>query len=117
MNRRLLTRAAALGVLLLTMQVHGYGQGRGAAPANQTPPTGKAAAPFDPTGNWVSLITNNWRFRMVPPAKGDYASIPISAAGKKVADAWDPAEDERTGNQCKHYGAASLMYQPTRLRV
>jgi hypothetical protein len=116
-KRHLVTTAAAVGVALLAMQVPSQGQGRGAAAANQTPPTAKAAAPFDPTGNWVSLITNNWRFRMVPPAKGDYASIPISAAGKKLADVWDPAEDERTGNQCKHYGAASLMYQPTRLRI
>ena len=77
----------------------------------------RPAAPFDPTGYWVSLITNNWRFRMVPPAKGDYAGIPISAAGKKIADAWDPAQDEATGNQCKHYGAASIMYQPTRLHI
>ena len=65
----------------------------------------------------MSLITNNWRFRMVPPAKGDYAGIPISMAGKKIADAWDPAQDEATGNQCKHYGAASIMYQPTRLHI
>src|SRR4051794_17513861 len=98
------------------MQQRGYGQGGPAvAQPNQPPRTGKAAAAFDPTGYWVSLITNNWRFRMVPPAKGDYAVIPISAAGKKLADAWDPAEDEATGNQCKHYGAASIMYQPTRI--
>ena len=115
---QLVAGTVGLAVMLLTMQERGYGQaGRGAAPGNQPPPTGKAAAPFDPTGYWVSLITNNWRFRMVPPAKGDYASIPISAAGKKIADAWDPAQDEATGNQCKHYGAASIMYQPTRLHV
>jgi hypothetical protein len=107
-----------VAALLLTLQERGYAQGgRGGAQANQPPPTGKAAAPFDPTGYWVSLITNNWRYRMVPPAKGDYAVIPISVAGKKIADAWDPAQDEATGNQCKHYGAASIMFQPTRLHI
>lgn len=116
-NLHVLTGTVGLAVILLTMQDRGYAQaGRGAAPGSQ-PRAAKAAAPFDPTGYWVSLITNNWRFRMVPPAKGDYAAIPISAAGKKVADAWDPAQDEATGNQCKHYGAASIMYQPTRLHI
>jgi hypothetical protein len=105
-----------LVVIVLSVQQPAYGQrGRGAAPA--TFPTGKPGAPFDPTGYWVSLITNNWRFRMVPPAKGDYAGIPISMAGKQLADAWDPARDEASGNQCKHYGAASIMYQPTRLHI
>jgi hypothetical protein len=117
-NLQLVVGTVGLAVILLTTQDRAFGQGgRGAAQNNQTPPTGKAGAPFDPTGYWVSLITNNWRFRMVPPAKGDYASIPISAAGKRIADAWDPAVDEASGNQCKYYGAASIMYQPTRLHI
>jgi hypothetical protein len=117
-NPQFLIGTVGLAVILLTMQDRGYGQGgRGAAQGTQTPPTGKAAAPFDPTGYWVSLITNNWRIRMVPPAKGDYAGIPISAAGKKIADVWDPAQDEAAGDQCKHYGAASIMYQPTRIHI
>ena len=108
----------AVAVILLTLEERSYAQaGRGAAPGNQPPPAARAAAPFNPEGYWVSLITNNWRFRMVPAAKGDYAVIPISAAGKKLADAWDPAQDEATKNECKHYGAASIMYQPTRLHI
>jgi len=113
---RLLIRSVGLAVIVLMLQVHGYGQGDRGAQGNPLP-TGKPGAPFDPSGYWVSLITNNWRFRMVPPAKGDYAGIPISMAGKKLADAWDPAQDEATGNQCKHYGAASIMYQPIRLHI
>jgi hypothetical protein len=116
-NLGLVVGTVGVAVILLTMQERGYGQGRGAAQGNQPPPTAKAGAPFDPAGYWVSLITNNWRFRMVPPAKGDYAVIPISAAGKKIADAWDPAVDEAAHNECKYYGAASIMYQPTRLHV
>ena len=117
-NLKLLTGTVGLAVILLTMQNRGYGQaGGGAAQGNQPARTGRPGAPFDPSGYWVSLITNNWRFRMVPPAKGDYGVIPISVAGKKIADAWDPAQDEATGNQCKYYGAASIMYQPTRIHV
>jgi len=105
--------AAGLVVALLAM--HGVGQGQGQA--NQPPRPLRAAAPFDPTGYWSSLITQNWRLRMVPPAKGDYIGIPISAAGKKAADAWDPVKDEAVGNQCKAYGAPGLMNLPTHLRI
>jgi hypothetical protein len=117
-NLQFLAGTLVLAVTLLVTQGRGFGQARGGAgQGNQTPATGRADAPFDPTGYWVSVITNNWRFRMVPPAKGDYAGIPISVAGKKIADAWDPAVDEAAGNQCKYYGAASIMYQPTRLHI
>ena len=77
----------------------------------------KAAAPIDLTGYWVSVISQDWRWRMVTPAKGDYASIPITAAAKKAADAWDPARDGAAGAQCKSYGAPSIMRVPTRLRI
>src|SRR5438105_11776941 len=40
--------------------------------------TAKAAAPIDLTGYWVSVVTQDWRWRMVTPAKGDYESIPIT---------------------------------------
>ena len=90
----------------------GFGGGRGPAPA-----VPKAAAPIDLTGYWVSLVTEDWRFRMVTPAKGDYASVPINAEGRKVADAWDPDKDIASGNQCKAYGAAALMRVPGRLHI
>jgi hypothetical protein len=79
--------------------------------------TAKAAAPVDLTGNWVSLITEDWRWRMVMPAKGDYASVPINAEAKRVADAWDPVKDESTGEPCRAFGAAGIMRMPTRLRI
>ncbi len=105
--------AAGLLVALFAMRGEGQAQGR----ANQPPPSARDAAAFDPTGYWSSVITQNWRLRMVPPAKGDYIGIPISAAGKKAADAWDLARDEAAGNQCKAYGAPGLMNLPTHLRI
>ena len=105
--------AAGLVIALLAIEGEARAQGRG----NQPPPSARAAAPFDPTGYWSSLITQNWRLRMVPPAKGDYIGIPISAAGKKAADAWDQAKDEAAGNQCKAYGAPGLMNLPTHLHI
>jgi len=83
--------------------------GRGAAP----PQTPQAAAPIDLTGYWVAVVTEDWRWRMVTPPKGDVASVPLNPAGQKVANAWDPATD----GSCLAYGAAGLMRMPTRLHV
>ncbi len=91
------------------------GLGRGDAPAG--PPPARTAAPIDLTGTWVAIVSEDWRWRMVTPAKGDYASIPINAEGKRVADLWDPEKDARAGEQCRAYGAPGLMRGPTRLRV
>ena len=60
----------------------------------QAPTTAKAASPTDFTGYWVSVVTEDWLYRMVTPAKGDYSSVPINPEGRKVADAWNPAKDE-----------------------
>jgi hypothetical protein len=65
----------------------------------------------------VAIVTEDWRWRMVTPAKGDYASIPLTVEGKRAADAWDPVKDEAAGEQCRSYGAPGLMRAPTRLRV
>jgi hypothetical protein len=92
------------------------GQGRGGGQAGP-PPSPKDAAPMDLTGYWVSIVTEDWRYRMVTPAKGDYASVPLNPEGRKVADTWDPAKDEASGSQCKSYGAAALMRIPGRLHI
>jgi len=81
------------------------------------PATPKASAPEDLTGYWVSLVTEDWRFRMITPPKGDYASVPLNAAAKKIADAWDPVKDEAVHNECKAYGAAAIMRVPERLHI
>jgi len=83
------------------------------------PPAGpaKTVAPIDLTGYWVSIVSMDWRWRMVTPAKGDYAGVPMNAASKTVADAWDPAKDEAAGEQCKSYGAPAIMSVPGRLHI
>lgn len=77
----------------------------------------KAAAPIDLTGYWVSLITDDWRWRMVTPPKGDYLYLPLNAEGRKVADTWDPAKDEAAGEACRGYGAVHVMRLPGRLHI
>jgi hypothetical protein len=86
--------------------------GRGGPP--QSP---QAMAPIDLTGYWVSVVNEDWRFRMVTPAPGDYQGVPMNAASKQVADAWDPAKDEAAGEQCKSYGAPALLRVPEHLHL
>jgi hypothetical protein len=88
-----------------------------AAPAPEPPRPPRQAAPEDVTGNWVSIVTEDWRWRMVTPAKGDYTSLPLTPAARKTADAWDPDKDIAAGNQCKAYGAAAVMRVPGRVHI
>jgi hypothetical protein len=81
------------------------------------PPAPRAAAPIDLTGYWVAIVTQDWRWRMVTPRKGDYQGIQLTPEAAKVADAWDPAKDEAAGEQCKSYGAPALMMVPGRLHI
>ena len=83
-----------------------------AAPANP-----KAAEPEDLTGYWVSIVTEDWRYRMLTPDKGDYPGIFLTPEGQKIAQSWDPAKDEAAGEQCKSYGAPAIMRVPTRLHI
>jgi hypothetical protein len=83
----------------------------------QAPRSAKSIAPMDLTGNWVSIVTEDYRWRMVTPLKGDSASVPLNAEGRKIVNAWDPAKDEAAGLQCKAYGAPGIMRVPGRLRI
>ena len=93
--------------------INANAQPRGGQPA----PSGRAGAPADFTGYWVSVVTEDWRWRMVTPARGDFASVPLNAVGRKIGDAWDPAKDEAAGEQCRAYGAGGIMRLPGRLRI
>src|SRR6266705_3681784 len=74
----------------------------------------RAAARIDLTGYWVSVVTEDWRWRMLTPPKGDYAGVPLTPEGRRIADAWDPAADRAGGDPCKAYGAAAIMRVPGR---
>jgi hypothetical protein len=104
----------ALVMAPLAMSLHAQ-RGRGAAPA--APPTPKAQAPVDLTGFWVSVVTEDWRYRMVTAPKGDHPGLPLNPEGNRVANAWDPAKDEAAGEQCKAYGAGGVMRAPGRLHI
>jgi hypothetical protein len=90
-----------------------HAQRQGGAPAASA----RDSAPIDLTGYWVSYVTENWRYRMVTPPKGEYRRIPVTPAALPIINAWDPAADERAGNQCKSYGAGNIMSVPGRLHI
>src|ERR1700733_9046977 len=110
--RHLNTFIALAIAIALPLAAQPPGGGRAAPP--QTP---KAAAPIDLTGYWVSIVTEDWRYRMVTPAPGDYQGVPMTPAALKIADAWDPAKEAASPDQCKSYGAPALLRIPERLHV
>src|SRR5262249_42995910 len=111
-----MTRAMASALILLALPFGTAVQGnRGQSPAAASTP--RATAPFDLSGDWVSVVSEDWAWRMVTPRKGDYASVPLNDEGRRVAGTWDPAKDEETGNQCRSYGVAHIMRVPGRVHV
>lgn len=80
----------------------------------QTP---REAAPVDLTGQWVAVVSEDWRWRMVTPARGDFASIPLNAEGRRVGLEWSPEADAAAGLECKAYGAPAIMRIPGRVRI
>ncbi len=113
--RKVVAFIAAVAMLQLTIA-----QSPAAQPELTSPPapgTARAEAPFDLSGYWVAIVTQDWRFRMVVPGKGEYIGIPINPAAKQFADAWTPAADEATGQECKAYGAGAIMRVPERLHI
>ena len=109
------SRTLALWLAALTITL-----GLAPAPSQQNAPratNSRAGALIDITGQWVSVVTEDWRWRMVTPPKGDTASIPLNPAGRKVADAWDVAADRVRGDLCKAFGPPALIRQPGRIRI
>ena len=85
--------------------------GRGA------PVASREAAAIDLTGYWVSVVVEDWKYRMVTPNKGVFDSLSLNAEGRRVGNTWDPAKDEAAGEQCRAYGAGNIMRLPGRLHV
>lgn len=86
---------------------------RGGSPA---PSDARAGAPIDITGQWVPLITEDWRWRMITPPVGDYISVPLNPAGVARTLAWDQAADRAAGRECLPYGPGGLLRLPVRVR-
>jgi hypothetical protein len=113
MKRIVLAGVVSIALAMIARPVvSGQQRGRGGR-GDGPPPSAQQSAPIDLTGYWVSVVTEDWRWRMTTPPKGDYISIPLSDEGRKAAFAWDP----KTEGSCKAYGAAGLLHVPTRLNI
>jgi hypothetical protein len=112
MTRALTPTIVLVFAAVLAIDVAAQTRGaRGAAASART------EAPIDVTGQWVAVISEDWRWRMITPPKGDIVSVPLSPQGQQTAEAWDPARDEAAGEQCRAYGAPGLMRGPIRMRI
>ena len=81
-------------------------------------PRARTAAPIDLTGTWVSIVTQDWRWRMVPPPKGDYRGIPMTP--EALQGGRRPGTRRATRPPAKSavsYGAPALMSVPGRVRI
>jgi hypothetical protein len=81
--------------------------------AGGPPATAREAAPIDLTGLWVSIVNEDWRWRMVTAPRGDFPGVPLNPAGRKIAETWNPATD----GSCRAFGAANLLRMPTHVRI
>src|SRR5438093_4753790 len=109
---RSLLVAAVVFLVAWPITVHGQRGGRGGPAA-----AARDAAAIDLTGYWVSVISEDWKYRMVTPKKGVYDALTLNTEGRRVGDTWDPARDEAAGEQCRAYGAANIMRLPGRVHI
>lgn len=100
------TRLIALGSLLLAT----------AANAQSGADSARSRAPLDLEGQWVSVVTEDWRWRMVTPPKGDYASVPLNQRGVAAVNEWEP-EAAESAPSCLAFGAPGLMRMPMQVRI
>jgi hypothetical protein len=118
---RSLSVCAVVALFSLTLHAQQGRQG-GAPPGGRAggpavPATGRTQAPYDITGYWVSLVTDDWRYRMLTPPKGNADYMPVNPEARRVMDTWDPAKDEAAGEACRGYGAGGVMRLPGRLHI
>jgi hypothetical protein len=110
---KLLPRLALLAVGLAAA-LSAHAQGGPNPPATRTP---RDSARADFTGYWTAVVSEDWRWRMVAPLKGDLANIPANAKARVAAEGWDLARDEAAGVQCRAYGAPALLREPAHLHI
>ena len=106
------TRSVVIATAFAAVLVTGASDAQRGPAANA-----RDSAPIDLTGYWVSVVSEDWRHRMATPRRGDYESLPISAAGRRAADAWDLDADNAAGLECRAFGVGGIIRQPGRLRI
>jgi len=106
--------AAAIAVAAVVAAGTVFAQPPGGGPDTRT---ARERALIDITGQWVSVVSEDWLWRMVTPPVGDTASIPLNAQGRAVALAWDLERDIAEDRLCRAFGPPGLIRRPTRIRI
>lgn len=118
MRRWPVFRAICLAHLIaLVVVARPFAQQRGRGAAATPPTSARQGALGDLTGYWVSVVSEDWRLRMLTPPKGDVTGVPVNAQGRKAAEEWDPARDAASNEPCMAYGAPALMRIPGRFHI
>lgn len=107
-------RAAACGLALAAVSFQAFAQPPGSGADTRSP---RERALIDITGQWVSVVDEDWLWRMITPPPGDTASIPLTPAGREAALDWDLERDVAQGNLCRAFGPPGLIRRPTRIRI
>ena len=106
-----MTIVAAVLSFVLLAPVHVHAQfGVGPQAPARAP---REVAPIDLTGYWVSVVSEDWRVRMLMAQKGDWEFMPLNAEGRQRAEDADPVHEE----PCMAYGGAGIMRVPGRLNI
>lgn len=103
----------SLSLAGVTVKVAAFAQPP-AAPDTRSP---REHASIDITGQWVAVVNEDWRWRMVTPPVGDTASLPVNERARAAAAEWDLEGDRADGALCKAFAGPGLMRQPTRIRI
>jgi hypothetical protein len=115
--KRLLALVALFVLLVAGGAYQDVAAGQGPGGPAPVRSAGREGALIELTGQWVSVITEDWRWRMVTPPKGDTASVPLTPAGRTRAEAWDLDADRSRGQLCRAFGPPGLIRQPGRVRI
>ncbi len=98
---------AALLVVLLSVSMA----------AQRGPQSAKDGAPVDLTGYWVSIVTEDWRYRMVTPARGRSSKRPAQRSGQRPRQQLGSGEGRSRRGAVQSVRAAGVMRAPGRLHV
>ena len=113
--RSVLLLCCLLAVISLAMPAS-VGAQIGLVPAANTA-NAQLGAPFDLSGYWVAIVTEDWRYRMLTPDKGDFPGMLRSTPeGQRIANAGIRLRT-KPRQSCKSYGAGAIMRVPTRLHI
>jgi hypothetical protein len=88
-----LRRALAASMLVASIAAAASAAAQPPGPPDTRSPRERAL--IDITGQWVAVVNEDWRWRMITPPVGDTASLPVNERAREAAAAWDLERDPK----------------------